>query len=242
MGRVGPGRTGVTSGSGGRCRAAPGLAWEAGSTQPPPGPAWASSASSSPLPPPQGHRFPCYGGRKLTACLQEQLGLVPSAVAGRLRQAVQSRLCPGEPGGNGSSLAAAQELCVGLGGGGMLGMGGWRWNLCLLSQPRRLGPGRSGRGVQWRLPCVPAGPPNTHTGLLTLDVNCGLLPLQRPPQSPRLRSGLGDGIYFWLLPLSSRGRKALPAGLSSGWGSAPRAASSDPALPTTDLAPDTQLF
>ena len=30
---------------------------------------------------PRGHRFPCHVGRELPACLQEQLGLVPSAVA-----------------------------------------------------------------------------------------------------------------------------------------------------------------
>lgn len=57
----------------------------------------------------QGHRFPFHVERKLTACLQEQLGFVPSAVARRLQQAGQSRLCPGGPGANGSTLAPAQE-------------------------------------------------------------------------------------------------------------------------------------
>lgn len=58
--------------------------------------------------------------RKLPACLQEQLGLVPSAVAWRLQQARQSWLCPGEPGINRSALALAQDLW------GALGLGGWR--------------------------------------------------------------------------------------------------------------------
>lgn len=37
-----------------------------------------SSSSFSP----RGHRFPFHVGRKLSTCLQEQLGLIPSAVAG----------------------------------------------------------------------------------------------------------------------------------------------------------------
>lgn len=49
-------------------------------------------------------------GRKLPTCLQEQLGLVPSAVAGSLPQAAQSWLCPGGPGADRSALAWAQEL------------------------------------------------------------------------------------------------------------------------------------
>lgn len=48
--------------------------------------------------------------RELTACLREQLGFVPSAVARRRQPAGQSRLCPGGPGANGSTLAPAQEL------------------------------------------------------------------------------------------------------------------------------------
>lgn len=37
--------------------------------------------SSSSFPSPRGHRSPFHVGRKLSACLQEQLGLVPSAAA-----------------------------------------------------------------------------------------------------------------------------------------------------------------
>lgn len=43
----------------------------------------------------RGHRFPFHVERRLTAYLQEQLGFVFSAVARRLQQAGQSRLCPG---------------------------------------------------------------------------------------------------------------------------------------------------
>lgn len=80
----------------------------AGPTQPRPG---RSRVEEGPYSPPrlQGHRFPFHVERKLTACLREQLGFVPSAVARRLQQAGQSRLCPGGPGANGSTLAPAQE-------------------------------------------------------------------------------------------------------------------------------------
>ena len=79
---------------------------------------WPLPFCSSPSP--RGHRFSCHVERKLPACLQEQLGLVPSAVARRLQQATQFWLCPGEPGTNGSALALAQDLW------GALGLGGWR--------------------------------------------------------------------------------------------------------------------
>lgn len=102
-----------------------------------------------PLPPSllQGHRFPFYVRRKLTACLQEQLGLVPSAVAppptGCTILAVSWEL-----GANGSTLAPAQELW------GALGLCGWRWGLqrahcsraCFLSQSGRLGRALPGEG------------------------------------------------------------------------------------------------
>lgn len=61
----------------------------------------ASSHSSRP------HRFPFHVGGKLSACLQEQLGLVCSAVTLWPRQ---SRLCPKCPEADGSALAGTQEL------------------------------------------------------------------------------------------------------------------------------------
>lgn len=82
--------------------------------------AWASPGLFPSLPSsPQATQVPLSCGKKAAYLSQEQLGLVPSAVAWRLSPARQSRLCPGGPGADGSTLAQVQEPW------GALGLGGW---------------------------------------------------------------------------------------------------------------------
>lgn len=67
----------------------------AGPTQPRPG---RSRVEEGPYSPPrlQGHRFPFHVERKLTACLQEQLGFVPSAVLGACSRLDNPGCVPGD--------------------------------------------------------------------------------------------------------------------------------------------------
>lgn len=136
-GGVGPGHTAVKGRglalgcSGGSCRrqdavlqapCRPHLAPEEGCSPP----RWAAPAS---LPPP-GTQVPFSCGKKLTACLRGQLGLVPSAVALPAAGWTIPAVSRG-PGTNGSILAWAQGLrggAAGAGGGAPVlprGPAGW---------------------------------------------------------------------------------------------------------------------
>lgn len=181
MGRVGPGRTGVTSGSGGwperLAPSGPGLGL------PCPRP------SCSLRPADTGSLFT---GKKADRLSSRTAGPCPLSCGQAPAVAGQSRLCPGGPAGNGSALAAAQELCVARGvgdvGSGRLEEG----PLPSLPAPQT-GIGCSERGAPWRLRGVPAGPPPTSVAGAS-DSS----PFGGPAHSPRFQSGWGGCICFWL--------------------------------------------
>ena len=83
----------------------------------------ASLAFPSPSHSSRPHRFPFHVGGKLSTCLQEQLGLVCSAVTLWPRQ---SRLCPECPEADGSALAGVQELQ------GVVGFEAWACKMPIL--------------------------------------------------------------------------------------------------------------